>query len=337
MKHVSILAIANSLGSSITIPLEMLSAANDVARARRQAHKMHRIEIVGLEKAALRLSGGLEIRCSQRIADVEHTDLIFVPGIWGNPQAALQKHPTVLRWLSAQYERGATLCSITTGSYFLAEAGLLDDRMATTHWRFFDHFQQRYPAIKLQRKRFITGTDRLYCTGSVNAARDLMLHVIEQLYDEAITGEISRHFTHELKRSYESLLLTQDPQRIHHDETIIKVQEWLQHNFQRPIQIQQVAARFGISVRSLNRRFKTATNTTPLQYLQELRIKQAKELLKQSNLGVSEVADQVGYNDSSHFCEIFKKTTSVTPNAYRHLVRNKLFLAEGTAAGQNED
>lgn len=333
MKHVSILAIANSLGSSITIPLEMLSAANDVARARKQQHRMQRIEIVGVEKAALQLSGGLEIRCSQRIADLARTDLIFVPGIWGNPQAALRKHPTLLRWLVTQYDQGATICSITTGSYFLAEAGLLDGRVATTHWRFFNHFEQRYPAVKLQRKRFITGADRLYCTGSVNAARDLMLHVIEQLYDESITGEISRHFTHELKRSYESQLLKQDPQRIHHDEMIIKVQEWLQNNYQKPVQIVQIASTFGISVRSLNRRFKNATMTTPLSYLQELRIELAKELLKQSNLGVSEVADQVGYHDSSHFCAIFKKHTSVTPNAYRHLVRNKLFLAERTMPG----
>jgi transcriptional regulator GlxA family with amidase domain len=296
MKHVSILALENSLGSSITIPLEMLSAANDIARARKQKHKMNQIEILGVEATALQLSGGLGIRCSH------------------------------------QYAQGATICSITTGSYFLAEAGLLNGRPATTHWRFFDHFQKRYPAIKLQRKRFITGTDRLYCTGSVNAARDLMLHFIELLYDKAITSEVSRHFTHELKRSYESLLLSQDPQRIHHDELIIKVQEWLQLNFQAPVEVIQVAAQFGISVRSLNRRFKQATNTTPLHYLQEIRIEQAKELLKQSNLVVSEVADQVGYHDVSHFCEIFKKNTAVTPNAYRNLVRNKLFLAEGSPA-----
>lgn len=332
MKHVSILALENSLGSSITIPLEMLSAANDIARARKQKHKMNQIEILGVEATALQLSGGLGIRCSHSIAEVATTDLIFVPGIWGNPQAALLRHPDMLRWLKHQYAQGATICSITTGSYFLAEAGLLNGRPATTHWRFFDHFQKRYPAIKLQRKRFITGTDRLYCTGSVNAARDLMLHFIELLYDKAITSEVSRHFTHELKRSYESLLLSQDPQRIHHDELIIKVQEWLQLNFHTPVEVIQVAAQFGISVRSLNRRFKQATNTTPLHYLQEIRIEQAKELLKQSNLVVSEVADQVGYHDVSHFCEIFKKNTAVTPNAYRNLVRNKLFLAEGSPA-----
>ena len=89
-----------------------------------------------------------------------------------------------------------------------------------------------------------------------------------------------------------------------------------------------MADRFGMSVRSLNRRFKLATNTTPLQYLQELRISHAKDLLKRSNLIISEVADRVGYQDASYFTGLFKKLNSVTPNEYRSLVRNKLFAAE---------
>lgn len=330
MKHVSIIAIDKALGSSITIPLEMLSAANDIARARRQSAKLNTIEIVGAGTTSIELSGGLTIQCTRALEQVSQTDLVFVPGIWGNPQSVLLKQRPLLQWLREQYDRGATICAITTGSYFLAEAGLLDGRSATTHWRFFDHFQRRYPAVKLQRKRFITSADRLYCTGSVNAARDLMLHFIEQLYDDTIAGGVSRHFTHELKRSHESLLLSQNPQSTHHDETIIKVQEWLQHNFQRQLQVSAIAAQFDISVRSLNRRFRQATNTTPLHYLRALRLEQAKELLKQSNLGISEVAAQVGYQDPSHFCELFKKDSAVTPNAYRRLVRNKLFLAESS-------
>lgn len=332
MQHVSIIAIDKSLGSAITIPLEMLGAANDVARARKQADKINTIEVVGTNSSQVKLSGGLAIRTARKLQQVRNTDLIFVPGIWGNPRAAIRSQPQLLSWLQQQSQQGATICSITTGSYFLAEAGLLDGKPATTHWRFFDDFQKRYPAVKLQRKRFITAADNLFCTGSVNAARDLMLHFIGQLYDESIANEIARHFTHELKRSYESLLLAQDPHSTHHDETIIKVQEWLQNNFQKPVQLAALATRFDMSVRSLNRRFKQASNTTPQQYLQEQRINHAKELLKRSNLGISEVADRVGYHDASHFCELFKKLTAVTPNEYRRLVRNKLFLAEGNAS-----
>ena len=331
MKHATIIAVPKALGSTVTIPLEMLSAANDVARSRRQLDKVITIELAsGTDATELALSGGMHIKCQTTLSSISNSDLIFIPGIWGNPRSSLPKLKPMMNWLIQQYATGSTLCSIVTGSYFLAEAGLLQGKSATTHWRFFDEFSQRYPEIKLQRKRFITKDERLYCTGSINAVRDIMQHFVEQLYGESIASEIARQFTHELKRSYESLLLNEDQQRSHHDEEIIKVQEWLDQNYQAGVVIRGLAERFKLSVRSLNRRFKLATNTSPLQYLQNLRIEHAKELLKQSNLAVSEVADMVGYQDASYFTSLFKKSTAVTPIEYRSLVRNKLFLAEKT-------
>ena len=321
MKHVTIIAVPKSLGSTVTIPLEMLSAANDMARSRRQLDKLVTIDLAsGTDATELVLSGGIHIKCHTTLESISNSDLIFIPGIWGNPRSSLPKLKPMMNWLVQQYTAGSTLCSIVTGSYFLAEAGLLQGRSATTHWRFFDEFTQRYP----------TSDERLYCTGSINAVRDLMLHFVEQLYGDSIAREIARQFTHELKRSYESLLLNEDQQRSHHDEEIIKVQEWLDQNYQAGVVISGLAKRFKLSVRSLNRRFKLATNASPLQYLQSLRIEHAKELLKQSNLAVSEVADMVGYQDASYFTSLFKKVTAVTPIEYRSLVRNKLFLAEKT-------
>lgn len=329
MKHVTIIAVPKALGSTVTIPLEMLSAANDVARARRQLDKLVTIDLASsTDTTETVLSGGMRIKCQTTLNDISNTDLIFIPGIWGNPRSSLPKLKPMMNWLVQQYAAGSTLCSIVTGSYLLAETGLLQGKSATTHWRFFDEFSKRYPGIKLQRKRFITSDGRLYCTGSINAVRDIMLHFLEQLYGESIASEIAQQFTHELKRSYESLLLNEDQQRSHHDEEIIKVQEWLDQNSQSDVLISALAKRFKLSARSLNRRFKLATNVSPLQYLQGLRIEHAKELLKQSNLAVSEVADMVGYQDASYFTSLFKKVTAITPIEYRSLVRNKLFLAE---------
>ena len=309
MKHVTIITVPNALGSTVTIPLEMLSAANDIARARRQRDKIVTLDVVSVGEETVTLSGGLKIHCEKSISDVRKTDLIFVPGIWGNPRKTLNAYDGLYAWLRNQYNSNCTICSIVTGSYF-------------------DEFQNLFPKVRLQRKRFITSANNIFCTGSVNAARDIMLHFVQLLYGESIADEISHHFTHELKRSYESLLLSKDQQATHHDELIIKVQEWLQENYANNLHVSEVADNFKLSARSLNRRFKNATTTTPLQYLQELRIEQANELLKKSNLSVSEVADQVGYQDASYFTSLFKKLNSVTPNEYKSLVRNKLFVAE---------
>ncbi|MCG8415769.1 MAG: helix-turn-helix domain-containing protein [Pseudomonadales bacterium] len=328
MKHISILVMPRALGSSITIPLEMLSAANDIANARRERDKVNQIELVGHQHNQHQLSGGMQVHCHSTFASIERTDLIFIPSIWRKPGQAVRESKEVVTWLRNQYRLGATVCAVANGAFLAAEAGILDNKPATTHWRYFHDFAVTYPNVKLQRKRFTTNAERIYCTGSVNAIRDIMLHFIAELYDTSIANEIAQHFTHELKPSFESELLSKDQHHTHHDELIIAVQEWLLNHFQQEIVMAEVANRFGLSVRSLNRRFKQATNTTPINYLQKLRLEHAKQLLKQSNLVIAEVAGTVGYQDTSYFSELFKKTNSMTPNEYRQLVRNKLFLAE---------
>ena len=328
VKRVSVVAIPRALGSSITIPLEMLSAANDIARAKRELAKLVELQVVGIGNNEITLAGGLQVKCQGNICDNDKCDLIFVPAVWRKPKQAVKEHRDLIRWLKQQHSAGATLCAATSGVYFLAETGLLKNKPATTHWRYFNEFSKAYPEVRLQRKRFTTNSDRIYCTGSVNAIRDIMLHFIAELYGTSIANEIAQHFTHELKPSFESLSLSKNQEQAHHDELIISVQEWLQNSFQDQLQIADIADKFGLSTRSLNRRFKQATNTTPLQYLQHLRLEHAKSLLKHSNLIIAEVADTVGYQDTSYFAEIFKKANDVTPNEYRQLVRNKLFVAD---------
>ncbi len=306
----------------------MLSAANDIALSQKHQNSITAIELVGESLEETTLVGGMGIRCNKTISENFQSDLIFIPSIWRKPKQACNAHVSLIKWLSAQYENGATICAIANGAFFAAEAGILDGKPATTHWRYFREFAASYPKIKLQRKRFTTNADRIYCTGSVNAIRDIMLHFIAQLYSPTIATEIAQHFTHELKPSFESELLAKDQKSTHNDELIIAVQEWFISNFQNDLTVGEVAARFGLSIRSLNRRFKQATGTTPLQYLQTLRLDHAKQLLKQSNLVIAEVAGAVGYQDTSYFSELFKRTNSLTPKQYRQLVRDKVFAAE---------
>lgn len=326
MKHISMLVCPQALASSVAIPLEMISAADTIHSLRQhQRQPSLTLQTVALDREPITMTGGLQFQPGATLADDTQYTMVFIPGLWGNPRAAVRKLPQALDWLRRQYDGGATICSVGTGSYFLAEAGLVNGRQATTHWRFFDDFARHYPAVQLERKKFITHQDRLYCTGSVNAVRDVMLHLVEQLFSPAVANEVARHFTHELKRSYESLLLAADPQDSHHDELIIKIQEWMQHHYGRDINMNTLAAMFGLNVRSFNRRFRQAAHKTPVEYLQEVRIHQARELLKRSNLSIAEIAFSVGYQDVSYFTGLFRRVHGVTPNAYRRLVRTKLF------------
>ncbi|MDO9518658.1 MAG: helix-turn-helix domain-containing protein [Pseudohongiella sp.] len=327
MKRISILVCPQALASSVAIPLEMISAADTIHRLKNHQRQpnLELLTVARDSSSLLSMSGGLLLQPTGSLSDNTQNTMVFIPALWGNPRAAVRQLPEATAWLQQQYAGGATICSVGTGSYFLAEAGLLDHRSATTHWRYFDDFAQHYPAIKVERKKFITHQDRLYCTGSVNAVRDVMLHFVEQLFSSKVADEVARHFTHELKRSYESLLLAADPQDSHHDELIIKIQEWLQNHYESDVNMKTLAELFGLNVRSFNRRFRQAANKTPVEYLQEVRINQARGLLKSSNLSIAEIAFAVGYQDVSYFTGLFQRLHGVTPNAYRRLVRTKMF------------
>jgi transcriptional regulator GlxA family with amidase domain len=240
----------------------------------------------------------------------------------------VKKHPLLLEWLRNAYENSAMISAVDTGTCFLAEAGLLDDKPATTHWHYFDQFQRDYPRVNLQRQYFITQASNLYCSASVNAMADLTVHFVKRIYGQVIASFVERNFSHEIRRSYEKTSYFEGSTKQHPDEDIVQAQIWLQDNYHRQIKVSEVASRFDMSIRTFNRRFKNATAQSPLQYLQQVRIEIAKDLLQTSNLNVSEVADKIGYQDVGYFTALFIKLLATSPREYRATVRAKLFTTD---------
>jgi len=329
VQHVTIVGFRKALGTSITIPMEMLNAADLIMRIGGRGQPRLKMQLVSPDGSNIALNAGLELVCNTPLQAVTQTDLVIVPALWGNPKAVVGQHPALLEWLLQQHQREALICAVGTGSFFLAEAGLLRNKVATTHWYYFDQFAARYPDVHLQRERFVTRAGNIYCAGSVNSVRDVMLHFIEESCSQEVANQVSRHFTHEVKRSYTSTALKHAPQHYHDDETVIEIQDWLHNQYHAVVTLEDLAHRFDISVRSLNRRFRQATGKTPMQYLQQIRLDNAKELLRTSNLSIAEVAFSTGFRDSSYFSAQFRKTISLSPRAYRDLVRRKLFKLNG--------
>lgn len=331
MLNVTVVGYRKVLGTSITIPIEMLNAAELISRIGRP----HRspdgnkdslsMQLVSMDGGNIKLNAGLELVCKTSLSEIEDTDMVILPAIWGNPLGVVRQTPILTRWLEALQGSDVIICAAGTGSYFPAEAGLLNNKVATTHWYYFDQFRETYPEVLLQRDRFITKAGNIYCAGSVNSVRDVMLHFIEEYYSPYVADQVSRHFTHEIKRSYTSSFLKNSPQNTHDDESIIEIQEWLHSCYNEEITLESLAEKFDFSTRSLNRRFKQATGKSPMQYLQQIRMENAQELLKTSNLSIAEVAFSVGYPDNSYFSALFRKSISLTPKEYRNLVRKKMF------------
>ncbi len=315
------------LTTSSTLPMEMLLAAESAMHTMLPPDQRRPLEIktLGLTTDAVATRTGLRWQPDLSISDNPASDLIYIPGLWRNPRPIVKQHSALLGWLRGQYQNGAIISAVGTGVCFLAEAGLLDGKAATTHWHYFDQFQKDYPQVQLKRQYFITQAGNLYCAASVNSLADLTVHFIQRFFGKAIASHVERHFSHEIRKAYETSGFFEASENPHPDEQITQIQIWLQDNYHREILFPQIAERFGMSIRTLNRRFKTALGQTPLEYLQEIRINTAKDLLKTSNLSISEIADKIGYDDTGYFTRLFKKHLSTTPNAYRKTVRAKLF------------
>lgn len=325
MLHITFFICERMLATSVTLPLEQLKAAQNFSLAARDQTPPIKVVLASLDGQPVRTNTGIQLQADCSLADITHSDITYIPALWRNPQPLIKRNWGALEWFKQQHAMGNTIAGVGTGCCFMAEAGMLDNKVATTHWHYFEQFQKHYPKVNLRRQYFITQADNLYCTGSVNALADLTIHFIQRYFSSLIARHVERHFFHEIRKTYPNAESSRGLTGAHPDENIIGVQLWLQENFAQDVRLAEVARQFDMSVRSFNRRFKAATGETPMQYLHNTRIQIAKDLLQTSNLAIGEIAYRAGYQDLAHFTRLFKRLLGVTPSQYRTTVRAKMF------------
>ena len=120
LQHVTVLGFRKVLGTSITLPVEMLNAADLIGRIERNGKARLTIELATATSDPLEMTAGLKLTDTSPLADIQHTDLIIVPALWGNPKGVVLQNKTIIEFLQSQYERGALICGVGTGSFFLA-------------------------------------------------------------------------------------------------------------------------------------------------------------------------------------------------------------------------
>jgi len=318
----------NMLVTSLTNAYELMFAAKQIAKTH-SALKGVDIELIKVSSSNERINmpSGLSLMPDAKL-DYDIYDMVYLPALWRNPRPIIKKSPVLIDWIRWQYEHGAIINATGTGVCLIAESGLLDEKPATTHWYYFDQFAKDYPLVELKRHHFITSASRIYCAGSVNALTDLTLHHVHRFINKDVSEHLSRHFSHEVRQPFDKLSFSDEKDSSHPDEIILQAQLWMQNHLNKAsISISNLADLFGMSQRNFSRRFKSATSMTPVQYLQNQRFSAAKELLKNSNLSIKEIAYRVGYIDVSYFTKLFKTLSSITPKEYRTTIRANLLSA----------
>lgn len=318
-RQVVIIAMQGSWAGSIGLVKDLLCVAGMLWQPKYQngLHPYFNIDIASVDGKPVSCFHNTPVVADKALAEVEKADLVIVPAIWGNPEQMVLDNAAVINWLREQHEAGAVVVCATSGTYLAAEAGLLDGKLATTHWAFAHHFEQRYPAVNLHIERLITDAGRLYCTGGINAVMDVVIHIIEQFCGQEVARQTARYCLAGVDRTYKGRFVRFDGQKAHQDEAIMKIQVWLEENLATKKTFQDIAQMFSLSLRTLKRRFKNATGETPLQYLQRLRVEKARQMLESSHRTVQEIAYEVGYDYSGSFCKVFKQHTNLQPNEYR--------------------
>ncbi|MFQ3197482.1 MAG: transcriptional regulator GlxA family with amidase domain [Paraglaciecola sp.] len=318
MFKVTILGFDQAYASAITGALDLFALAG-ITWQRMQGlpiTPLFEVQIASLGGKPVRCINHLELNSHIAIEQVQQTDLLLIPTIGGVPEEVLGNNMALLPHIRKHFHNGADIASNCSGAFFLAEAGILDNRYATTHWGYAELFKNRYPQVKLQAHRLITHQDNIYCSGGGMAWFDLTLLLIERFCGHDIATTTAKAHVIDLSRGEQSAYASLRAKKYHQDSEILKTQEWLEAHFAEKIHISQISRHVNLSQRTFIRRFKRATEQSPLSYLQGVRIEAAKKRLEVSGDSIERIVSQVGYDDLSSFTRLFKKHTGLSPSQY---------------------
>ncbi len=275
------------------------------------------VRLVSADGTAVRCFSGTEVAVDGAIDPAERPGAVFVAAFWGSAEQAMADDAPVIPWLQACHDGGVPLAASSTGTFFLAEAGLLDGKVATTYPPFVETFRRRYPDVRLRPERAITDAGGLYCANGIPAGCDLIVSVLELLHGPDVARRVAGQFLVGFSRSYAVANIAFDGQKYHHDRQVLTAQQWLERNYAGDVRLTDLAADVGMSGRNFSRRFKAATGDSPQAYLQRIRVEAAKDLLRETNISLSEVAYRVGYADPGSFTHIFRQLTGESPRDFR--------------------
>jgi transcriptional regulator GlxA family with amidase domain len=317
LMNVSILVPENSVMQAIADPQYLFSAVNQFMAVSGKK-PLFNVQLVGLKKQVKINDGLFSINTSQLLKDVKQTDLVIIPALFGDMKTAIASNQKAVPWINEQYRNGAEVASLCVGAFLLASTGLLSGKKCSTHWGFQNEFREMFPDVEVVEGSIITEESRIYSSGGANSYWNLLLHLVEKYTDRETAILASKYFAIDIDRESQTTFAMFTGQKNHADDAVKKAQEFLEKNFQEKISIDDLAELVSIGRRSFERRFKSATNNTVLEYIQRIKVEAAKKSFENSRKNMNEVMYDVGYTDTKAFRTVFKKVTGLTPVEYRN-------------------
>jgi transcriptional regulator GlxA family with amidase domain len=266
-------------------------------------------------------AGPFTLRAPFGLDALADADTIMLPGR-ENPTGPLPAG--VLDALRSAAANGTRIASICAGAFTLAATGLLDGRRATTHWVATALFAETYPRIDVDPDVLYVDNGQFLTSAGAAAGLDLCLHMIRRDHGSAVAADAARLSVMPLEREGgQAQFIVPDQPPTPRGSTMEPLLRWMQDNAARDLTLDDLAEQAGTSARTLNRRFREQTGTTPLQWLHRARIRQAQYLLEATTHSVDRIATQVGFGSPTAFRDRFKRLVGTNPHNYRRAFRTK--------------
>lgn len=318
MRRIAILVYDDVETLDVAGPADVFSTANDLL-ARHPAP--YDVVVTGIRRGRVASESGVCFHADWALGDGGVFDTIIVPGGKGLRLSAKGRAP-IGRFLLEQAQKARRIATVCTGIYALADTGLLDGRNATTHWRYAADVQRRWPKLHVNADAIFIKDGKFYTSAGVTAGIDLALSFVEEDFGSELALAVAREIVVYLKRSggqlqYSQPLLAQTKSKAHFGD----LAQWIRGNLHSDLTLEALAERVNLSPRHFARKFKAAFGLTPADFVEELRLDEARWLLVNGDDSMNDLAQAVGYMSDDTFRRAFERRYGIGPAEYRRRFR----------------
>ncbi|CAN7188696.1 transcriptional regulator FtrA [Duganella sp. LjRoot269] len=277
--------------------------------------------VCAVEPGPIRAAGGIIVQAPYTPELLERADTIIIPG-WRDADEL--PPPALLDMIRAAHRRGTRLCSICSGVFVLAAAGVLDGQRATTHWRYADRLAQRYPQIAVQPDDLYVDNGQVITAAGSAAGLDMLLHLVRRDYGAKVGNLVAQRLVVAPHREGGQAQFLPRPMAQGEQGRLSRLMDWLRSNPAQQHTVNSMAERAAMSPRTLQRQFQQATGLGPVEWLIRERVAIVKEMLEVPDVPLAQIAERAGFGSEESLRHHFRRLAATTPGAYRRRFANTI-------------
>ncbi|MEQ9586776.1 MAG: helix-turn-helix domain-containing protein [Parvibaculaceae bacterium] len=317
---VAILAVPGCVGASVHGPADLFATANSIAHKMGRRDKQFETRILSLDAQQIFTSSGHLIVADGPMEAAIEADVVIVPGIG---IASAEEISTILldlkpvaMLLQACFDNGAIIAASCTGSFLVAESGLLHEKQATTTWWLEESFRERFDTVDLKADQILVDDDRVITSAAGSSYLDMALHLIQRFSGQSLARLCARYMVVDGgRKSQRAFAIPTHFKR--RDELIERADAQIRIHEPGMIGVEKLAGQLGVSPRTLNRRIGRHLNMTSQTFIRQIKLDQAKTLLETTHDSIASIGAEIGYDDENAFRRSFTTYVGLSPTQYR--------------------